>query len=141
MRRRCQETVSGRRATPRVRAGAGTAAVILGFVVSACGDDGPPLSATGEQGKEVAADKGCQSCHGNHGQGGVGPSWQGLAGSEVELEDGTTVLADDDYLRRSILEPDATKAAGYTISMPSVDLEPSEVDALLAYIKDLKDVK
>ncbi len=115
-------------------------AIGLGLVGSACGSDGPPLSAAGEQGKEVAAAKGCQSCHGNRGQGGVGPAWQGLAGSERELDDGTIVAADEIYLRESILEPEATKVAGYTVSMPSTDLEPSEVDALIAYINDLKDV-
>jgi cytochrome c oxidase subunit 2 len=113
----------------------------LAMVGSACGNDSPPLSAAGERGKEVAADKGCQSCHGNQGQGGVGPAWQGLAGSDVELDDGTVVAADDRYLRESIVEPDATKVAGYTVSMPSIDLDPSEVDALVAYIEDLKDVQ
>jgi cytochrome c oxidase subunit 2 len=118
-----------------------TVAVALGLVGSACGSDGPPLSGAGERGKEVAAAKGCQSCHGNRGQGGVGPTWQGLAGAERELQDGTTVVADDGYLRQSILEPDATKVAGYTVSMPSTDLDPSEIDALIAYINDLKDVQ
>ncbi len=135
------DTGTGRRADSSTKVAALAATVALGLLGSACGSDGPPLSAAGERGKEVAAAKGCQSCHGNQGQGGVGPAWQGLAGSERELQDGTAVVADNGYLRQSILEPDATKVAGYTVSMPSIDLDPSEVDALIAYIEDLKDVQ
>ena len=35
----------------------------------------------------------------------MGPSWKDLAGEQVELADGTTVAADEAYLRKSILEP------------------------------------
>lgn len=135
------DTGTGPGAGSSARAATLAVAVALGLVGSACGNDGPPLTADGERGREVAAAKGCQSCHGNRGQGGVGPAWLGLAGSERELDDGTIVVADDTYMRESIVEPDASKVAGYTMSMPPIDLEPSEVDALVAYINDLKDVQ
>lgn len=127
---------------PRRVTGAAVGLLCAVMVVAGCGgDDGPPLSAAGEQGRQVAYEKGCLSCHGTNGQGGVGPKWHGLAGSEVELDDGTVVSADDEYLRQSILKPDASQVAGYKVSMPSVDLDPAEVDAVLAYIHDLKDVQ
>jgi len=106
--------------------------------LTACGEDGPQLSAAGERGRQVAADNGCAACHGNQGQGGIGPTWIGLADAEVELNDGTMVVANDDYLRRSILDPNAEQVADYTISMPIAGLEQSQVEDLIAYIRDLK---
>ncbi|MGA0766576.1 MAG: c-type cytochrome, partial [Ilumatobacteraceae bacterium] len=41
---------------------------------------------------------GCASCHGEDGNGRVGPKWIGLADSQVTLNDGTVVTADDAYL-------------------------------------------
>ncbi len=45
------------------------------------------------------------ACHGPNGEGGTGPAWIGLFGSEVELKDGSVVVADEAYLRRSIVDP------------------------------------
>ena len=70
---------------------------------------------------------GCAACHGANGQGGVGPAFQGLYGSEVALDDGTTVTADDEYLRRSIEEPGEQSSRGTrcrcrrTTSTPQID--------------------
>ena len=110
----------------------------MAMALSACADDGPPLSEAGARGKDLAGDNGCLACHGRNGQGGVGPAWTGLAGATVELDDGTTVVADDNYLRRSISDPQAEQVAGYTVLMPTNKLAPGEVDAVIAYIKDLK---
>ena len=43
---------------------------------------------------------------------GVGPTWKGLAGSRVKLVDGTTVTADNAYLRTAIEDPDRQIVAG-----------------------------
>jgi cytochrome c oxidase subunit 2 len=107
-------------------------------ILAGCGDDGPRLTEAGARGRAVAADNGCQACHGRNGEGGVGPSWIGLAGADVELDGGTTVTADDDYLRRSIVEPRADTVAGYNVLMPTNSLSPAEVDLVIAYIKDLR---
>ena len=69
---------------------------------------------------------------------GAGPSWVGLAGSTVELDDGSTPVADEAYLRRSISEPQAQRVAGYTIAMPENGLSEDEVDAIVAYILELR---
>jgi cytochrome c oxidase subunit 2 len=116
-------------------------AAVAGLV--ACGgDDGdsappPSLSAAGEEGRGIARDAGCASCHGDNGQGGVGPEWVDLAGSEVELEDGSTVTADTEYLVRAITEPDAEKVDGYAVEMPENDLSDDEVASIVAYIEEL----
>jgi mono/diheme cytochrome c family protein len=105
----------------------------LGF--AACGSDGgPALSPEADAGRSTMRSNGCASCHGANGQGGVGPALDGLYGTEVSLEDGTTVTADDEYLRRSIEEPSAQIVEGYSLPMPTNDLDADEIDQIIAYI-------
>ena len=90
-----------------------------------------------ERGQDVAQSNGCAACHGNSGQGGVGPAWVGLYGSDVELEDGTTVVADDDYLTRAITDPGAEIRADSNVPMPKNRLNDDQVADVVAYIRDL----
>jgi cytochrome c oxidase subunit II len=78
---------------------------------------------------------GCITCHGT----GKGPPFAGLYGSTVRLADGTTVVADDNYLRESILAPSAKIVAGYSPIMPTFQGQMSEEQLLelLAYIQSL----
>ena len=81
---------------------------------------------------------GCDGCHG--GRGTVrAPSLNGLYGSPVPLSDGTTVIADDRYIRDSILMPSSQVVASYAPVMPSFSGVVSEEDLikLIAYIKSL----
>ena len=55
----------------------------------------------------------CASCHSLDGSELVGPSWQGIYERETKLADGTTVIADDEYLRNSILNPNGQIVEGY----------------------------
>ncbi len=112
--------------------------------LGACGGDGSsgsaptvPLSPAGAEGRQVALDAGCASCHGRDGQGGVGPEWVGLAGSTVELADGSTVTADTEYLVRAITDPGAERVDGYAVKMPDNDLSDEEVAKIVAYIEEL----
>ncbi len=115
----------------------------LGAVLTACGSDGGgsevPLSAAGERGKTVAKEQGCVNCHTPDGKRGIGPTWEGLAGSTVKLDDGTEVVADDAYLRNSILQPKNQIVDGYSGGMPIYDgeLTDAELDDLIAYLHDL----
>lgn len=107
-------------------------------VAGGCGSsDGAEADLTPleRSGLELVKERGCPACHGDDGGGGVGPAWVGLAGSEVELEDGTVVVADTDYLRRSILDPQADRVAGYSARMPPNTLTDEQVDAIVAYIE------
>lgn len=124
--------------------GVGALAVVLA-TLGACGDSGsgsasdqdPVLSTEGQFGEKVAASMGCRACHSIDGRKGVGPTWQGLYGSEVTLEDGTTVTADDEYLRHSIVDPGAETVEGYSTPMPKVTLTDEQVDQLVTYIREL----
>ncbi|MCB0971155.1 MAG: cytochrome c [Acidimicrobiales bacterium] len=118
-------------------------AVALALALAACGSDGgealPPLSPAGERGQTVASENGCTSCHTADGARSTGPTWRGLAGSEVELDDGETVVADEDYLRRAIVDARSEVVDGFANIMPVYDdvLTEAEVDDLLAYLHDL----
>ena len=115
--------------------------LVLVIVTSAgCGGNSgsDDLSPEAAQGQELAQSKGCAACHGDLGEGGVGPAWAGLSGSEVDLEDGSTVIADVDYLRRSITDPETQVVSGYTITMPTTPLSEPEVAALIEYMQELK---
>jgi cytochrome c oxidase subunit 2 len=115
------------------------AAFALAALAVACGDDEPSvdLSPTAAEGRQIANSRGCAGCHGSDGAGGVGPSFVGLAGSQVQLEDGTTVVADEEYLVRSIVDPGAQLVDGYSLRMPEVSLTDDEVAKLVQYIQEL----
>jgi len=92
-----------------------------------------------QQGERVFEQLGCATCHLLDRQG-TSPSLRGLYGSRVQLTGGQTVLADDAYIRESILNPNAKIVAGYRAnSMPSYQGQISEegILQLIVYIKSL----
>jgi cytochrome c oxidase subunit 2 len=108
------------------------------LVAAACGGSSrAELSPEGESGRRIANTSGCASCHGADGSGGVGPKFIGLYGSQVTLADGSTVIADDEYLRRSITDPAAELVEGYAVIMPVSGLSDDEIEEVLAYIREL----
>jgi cytochrome c oxidase subunit 2 len=82
---------------------------------------------------------GCNTCH-RAGGTSQGPSLTGLFGKTVKLQDGNTVLADENYIRESILDPRAKIVAGYQPIMPTFKGLVSEEGLLqlIAYIKSLE---
>jgi cytochrome c oxidase subunit 2 len=98
------------------------------------------LSATPEgQGQLLVAQNGCGGCHSINGAAGVGPTWLGLFGSQVDLTDGTTVLADEAYITESIRLPQAKIVKGFENQrMVQYTFTDEELAALVAYIKTLK---
>jgi cytochrome c oxidase subunit II len=68
------------------------------------------------------------------------PTLAGLFGRTVHLADGSTVVANDNYLRDSILLPDKQIAAGFAAAMPSYQgqLDEEDIDALIAFIASLQ---
>jgi cytochrome c oxidase subunit 2 len=90
-------------------------------------------------GEKLFADKACTTCHLGDGKGRA-PSLNGVYQAKVLLADGSTVTADDSYIRESILAPAAKIVAGYQPLMPTFQGQLSEEDisSLTAYIKSLK---
>lgn len=117
-----------------------TACVTAVLVLSACGSDGESsieLTPAGDAGRALALEKGCAACHGPNGEGRVGPAFSGLFGSTVELEDGSTVVADEAYIVESIKEPNAKRVAGFNLPMPQTDLTDDEISSIITYIREL----
>ncbi len=81
----------------------------------------------------------CNTCHIANGTGRA-PSLNGLFGANVLLADGSTVVADEAYIRESILQPKAKIVAGYQPVMPTFQglVTEEQIGNLTAYIKSLQ---
>lgn len=82
----------------------------------------------------------CASCHSIDGSTIVGPTWQGLYGSQIPLESGETVTADDAYIHESIVAPNAKIHQGFPPAMPPFAgiLTEEQIAGVIAYIKTLE---
>lgn len=99
------------------------------------GDIGNPLA---QKGRELAQTHGCLGCHSIDGSPGAGPTWQGLFGSTETLDDGSSVVVDEDYLKASIVRPSEAVVKGYPAIMPAYDLSSEELNALIEYTKTIQ---
>lgn len=90
------------------------------------------------QGEALFRQFGCSGCHGT-GAKVRAPHLDGLYGKPVPLSDGTIEIADERYIRNSILQPRTKVTAGYEPVMPSYEgkVSEDEVVALVAYMKSL----
>lgn len=100
-------------------------------------EEGESMAAYGER---VYKRRGCAACHSVEGKDGIGPAWNGLYGRTESLTDGTSVKADDEYIKNSIYEPNKQIVAGYSPQMPSYQgqLDEEQVTAVIEYMKTLK---
>jgi cytochrome c oxidase subunit II len=98
---------------------------------------GAPVSMA-ESGEKLFHDLACANCHHADG-GGRGPSLQNVYGSQVQLADGATVKADENYLRDSILYPASRVVKGYQPIMPTFQglVTEENIVELIEYIKSL----
>src|SRR5262249_7578381 len=92
-----------------------------------------------EAGRNLFKRLGCDTCHKPDGSA-QGPSLVGLFGKRVKLQSGGTVVADEGYIRESIVDPRAKIVAGYQPIMPIFRGLVSEEGILqmIAYIKSLE---
>jgi cytochrome c oxidase subunit II len=89
-------------------------------------------------GQSIFQQLGCTTCHRSATQG-RGPNLVGIFGKPVQLEDGRTVIADENYIRESILNPSAKIVSGFKPIMPVFQglVSEEQLNALIAYIKSL----
>jgi cytochrome c oxidase subunit 2 len=90
------------------------------------------------RGEKLFQQYGCASCHREDRQG-RGPMLRNLFGQQVRLQGGGVVLADESYIRESILNPRAHIVEGFEPLMPAFQGQISEEGLLqiIAYIKSL----
>ncbi len=94
------------------------------------------------RGEQLYQTQGCIGCHSLDGTIVVGPSWLNLYGRQEQLDDGTSVIADEDYIRHSILYPGDQIVKGFQNLMPAnygEILSENDIEDLIAYIKTIKD--
>lgn len=102
-------------------------------------DTGEPVTA--ERGRELFQRTGCAGCHTTDGSAGtgVGPTMLGLYGSERTFNDGSTVIADEAYISKAMINPGERIVEGYDEGMPSFlgILSDDEINSIVLYIKSL----
>ena len=93
-------------------------------------------------GERLSIMKGCNACHTVDGEKLVGPTYKGLYGkTETVITDGKPrqITVDDEYIKKSIVDPNADMVEGYQPLMPAqAGLNDTELEALVAYIKSLQ---
>ena len=94
-----------------------------------------PLAVTGQK---LFSELGCTTCHRSDTQG-RGPNLVGIYNKPVVLEDGRTVIADENYIRESIMEPTAKIVKGFRPIMPTSQgqISDEQLNALVEYVKSL----
>ena len=93
-----------------------------------------------DYGKTLFVRKACITCHSVDGSKNVGPTFLGIYGRDEAMADGARVTVDENYIRESILNPQAKIVAGYEPVMPTYQgiLKDRDIDAIIAYLKSLK---
>lgn len=92
---------------------------------------------------EIMKRNGCLGCHTTDGTVAVGPSFKGLFGHETEVVTNgmeRKVVVDEEYLRRSLLDPKADIVQGFSDIMPSQKgvLTDEEIEVIVEYIKEAR---
>src|SRR6202522_223758 len=99
---------------------------------------GSTMGSLAASGESLFQQLGCLTCHRSDTQG-RGPILAGIFGKPVQLEDGRIVIADENYIRESILSPSAKIVSGFKPIMPVFQglVGEEQLTALVAYIKSL----
>ncbi len=99
---------------------------------------GAPGETLASAGAKRFVEHACNTCHGDQ-AGARGPSLAGLFGKQVPMASGQVIVADESYIRESIVNPQARMVAGYPPIMPTFQGLISEEGLLqlTAYIKSL----
>lgn len=107
----------------------------------ATGQVGPTMRASGA---ELFTQLACDTCHrvGDAAADALpprAPALEGVFGNQVALQSGRTLVADETYIRESILDPQAKIVAGWQPIMPTFkgQVNDEQVNALVAYVKSL----
>ncbi|TLV02163.1 DUF6797 domain-containing protein [Dyadobacter luticola] len=97
--------------------------------------------ASAEKGRQIFQKMACAGCHspGTKTDGMYGPPFKNLYKSERTFDDGTKAVADESYIRESILTPSKHIVKGYNEEMPSFVgvLSDPDIESVILYIKSL----
>jgi cytochrome c oxidase subunit 2 len=93
-----------------------------------------------EAGERLVTTRGCRQCHSVDGKAVIGPTFLGVFGRTGKFKDGTGYTVEENYIRRSILDPQGEIVAGYEPVMPTYQgrLKDQEITAIIEYLKTLR---
>ena len=93
-----------------------------------------------DRGAMLYEKQGCSTCHTIDGTPKVGPSWKGIFGKMESMTAGAPMKVDENYLRESMMDPQAHIVMGFTPAMPTYQgkLSDKDIDGLIEFIKSLK---
>ncbi|MHB8956137.1 MAG: cytochrome c oxidase subunit II, partial [Pirellulaceae bacterium] len=82
----------------------------------------------------------CNQCHSDDGTAKTGPTLKGTFGATHKMRDGSSLVVDEDYIRESIMDPQAKIREGFPPAMPTFKgmLDDDMITFLIEYIKTLK---
>lgn len=103
---------------------------------------GNGLVSKADLGAELLKIKGCVACHTTDGTPRVGPTFKGIFGRKETVVTGGTerdVVVDEEYIRKSIMEPMADVVKGFPPIMPPQKglITDEEIQQIIAYLKGL----
>jgi cytochrome c oxidase subunit 2 len=117
----------------------------LPLAAAACGGSSGGSDTASGPGEKQYRQYACAGCHSLDGRDGTGPTFKGLAGSMVTLEDGKKVKADAAYLKKAITDPDADVTKGYNAGIMKAGIDgfdlqnrPEDVAKLVEFIESVK---
>ncbi|MBS1223105.1 MAG: cytochrome c oxidase subunit 2 [Proteobacteria bacterium] len=101
------------------------------------GDQSTQAMPLKDLGAQLYTSRGCAACHSLDGKRGQGPSFKGIWGQTHAMASGSSILVDENYVRRSMLQPQAEIRQGYQGIMPTFQgvLRDREIQALIEFIK------
>jgi mono/diheme cytochrome c family protein len=97
-------------------------------------DSGEPAAAETADGQTVFLTAGCTGCHNINGvseNAQIGPNLTDLS---ERAGDRIVGLSAEEYVRQSVLDPQAYTVEGYGEFMPTLPLDAAEVDALVEFL-------
>ena len=103
---------------------------------------GNPSDTPAAAGEKLFHDLACSSCHRDDAAA-TAPQLRGLFGHSVRLQNGTTVIADESYVRESIVNPQAKVVTGFLPIMPTFQglVTEEQLLQLIAYVRSLGEAK
>ena len=101
------------------------------------GDERSRTMPLAELGAQLYESRGCETCHSLDGSRRDGPSFKGIFGQTHQFTDGTSAVVDENYIRQSILEPQAKIRTSFQGIMPTFQglLRDREISALVEFVK------
>lgn len=117
------------------------AATVLTAVtaLAGCADDRSSIEpqTPEDRGLALVNERGCTACHALNSTRGIGPGWGGIYGMTRNLKGGGSVVVDEAYLRRAMLEPSAEIVDGFDAVMVPAAVNEAQIADIIALIKSL----